>query len=189
MSARLFWVSSICECKARVIAHHGAARKPCRRRALFVTGATHRDTAQSITADLARSAEREIENPAAGKRAAVLNRTPDLFAIVEIGDDEDRAKGLGAMRAGHFVGLEALAAGVPLVFPVDRGLLIVRRRPGHAAHPHLLKTIGAGRRRAQGQRERGELHLRNTSVYAVAIRCHDANNILSGPARILRVPV
>src|SRR5947199_1446237 len=104
-----------------------------RRRTLFVPGATHHDTTQSITADLARGAARKIENTAAGERAAVLHRTPDLLAIVEIGDDEDRSKGLGAMRAGHFVGLEALAAGVPLVFPVDGGLLIVSRRPGHAA--------------------------------------------------------
>src|SRR6185436_17274227 len=67
---------------------------------LLVAGAAHGDAAQAIAADLARGAEREIENPAACVRAAILHRAADLLAVLEIGDAEDGAKRLGAMRAG-----------------------------------------------------------------------------------------
>jgi hypothetical protein len=109
---------------------------------LFVAGTAHVDAAQSVAADLARRAEREVEHPAASERAAVLHRTFDLLAVVEIGDDEDGAKSLGAMRAGDLVGLEALAARVPLVLPVDGGFLIVSRRPCDPSHPLFLEGVG-----------------------------------------------
>src|SRR4029079_5544840 len=46
---------------------------------LFVAGTAHVDAAQSVAADLARRAEREVEHPAASERAAVLHRTFDLL--------------------------------------------------------------------------------------------------------------
>jgi len=88
---------------------------------LLAAGATHDDAAEAVAADLARGAEREVENPAACEGAAVLHRAADLLAVLEIGDDEDGAKRFGAVRAGDLVGLEALAARVPLVLPVDGG--------------------------------------------------------------------
>src|SRR6185312_16579370 len=101
---------------------------------LLVTRAAYGDAAQSVATDLARGAEREVEHPAACIRAAILHRATDLLAIFEIGDDEDGAERLGAMRAGDFVRLEALAARIPFVFPVDGSFRIVGRRTRDAAH-------------------------------------------------------
>src|SRR5204863_640428 len=143
------------------------------------------DAAQAIATDLARGAEREVEDAAACEWAAVLHRAADLLAILEIGDDEDGADCLGAMRAGDLVGLEALAARVPLVFPVDGGFLIVCRRPGDPPHPLFLKGVGACMRRGQRDRKRRELQPGSTAANTVAILCHDANILLRdglGPA-------
>src|SRR6516225_5462322 len=95
---------------------------------LLVAGTAHADAAQSVAADFLRSTQREIEHTSVREWAAVLHRTFDALAVLEIGHHEDGAERLGAMRAGHLVGLEALAARVPLVFPIHRGFFIVGRR-------------------------------------------------------------
>ena len=82
------------------------------------------------------------------------------------------------MRAGDLVGLEALAARVPFVFPVDGGFLIVCRRPGDPPHPLFLKGVGVHMRWGQHQRQRRELQPGSTAATAVAIPCHDANILL-----------
>ena len=166
------------ECGSNSRAVEATAWRRAGIRLLLVTGATHGDAAQAIAADLARGAEREVENPAACERAAVLHRAADLLAVLEIGDDEDGAKSLGAMRARDLVGLEALAARVPLVLPVDGGFLIVCRRPRDPPHPLFLKGVGACVRRGQRQCQRRKRQPGSTAAIAVAIPCHDANILL-----------
>ena len=51
---------------------------------LLAAGATHDDAAEAVAADLARGAEREVENPAASEGAAVLHRAADLLAVLEM---------------------------------------------------------------------------------------------------------
>src|SRR6201996_1592337 len=101
--------------------------------------------AQAVATDLAGGAEREIQHPALGERTAVLHRTADGLAVIEIGDHEDGAERFGAMRAGNLFGLEALAARVPAIFPIDRRFLVIGRRPGDPTHPLLLKRVGPSR--------------------------------------------
>jgi hypothetical protein len=153
--------------------------QPLSRHDLIVAGAAHRHAAQAIAADLARGPKREIEHPAAGERAAILHRAFDLLAVVEIGDDEDGAERLGPVRAGNFIRLEALAARVPGVFPIDRGFLIVGGWTGDATHPHLLKAVGLRGQCAQQQRKRGQPQLRGMPMSGTARDSHDAASTAS----------
>ena len=145
----------------RVVLQMSPVERALLRDALFllVARATHGDAAQAVAADLARGAEREVENAAACVGTAVLHGAANLFAVLQIGDDEDGAERFGAMGAGDLVGLEALAACVPLVLPVDGGLLIVCRWPGYSPHPLFLKGVGVSLRRGQYQCKRCELQL------------------------------
>src|SRR5262245_4720956 len=118
-------------------------------RALLESRAAHGDPAQAVASDFLRGAEREVQHTALRIRPAILNGAVDLLAVLEIGDDEDGAERLGAMRAGDFVGLEALAARVPLVFPVNGCFFVVGRRARDAAHPDLLEGLRFSRQRAQ----------------------------------------
>src|SRR5579871_928783 len=115
---------------------------------LLVPGPAYGDAAEAVAADLARCTEREIKHPTARERPAILHGAIDLPAIVQIGHHEDRAERFGAMRAGHLIGLEALAARVPPVFPVDGCLFVIGRRSRNAPHPNLLKRVGLRRQRA-----------------------------------------
>src|SRR5689334_11800106 len=114
---------------------------------LLEPGAAHGDAAQAVAADLLRRAQREIQHPALRERPTILHWAFDPLAVLHIGDDEDGAERLGAVGAGDFMGLEALAARIPFVFPVDGGFLVVRRRARDAAHPHLLEGLGLRRKR------------------------------------------
>src|SRR4051794_7501005 len=87
----------ITRCMARIRIH---AVLP----ALLESGAAHRDAAEAITTDLAGGTEREVQHPALRIRPAILHGAIDLLAVLEIGDDEDGAERLGAMRAGDFMG-------------------------------------------------------------------------------------
>src|SRR5262245_38367957 len=99
--------------------HHSTTRRTTRGTPrdvlLLVAGAAHGDAAQAVAADFLGGAEREVQHPAPRIRPAILDGTVDLLAVIEIGDDEDGAERLGAMRAGDFMGLEALAACIPFV--------------------------------------------------------------------------
>jgi len=111
----------------------------------FVAGAADLDATQSVTADFPRGAERKIQHSAARKRPAVLDRAFNFFAVRQIGDDEDRAERFRAVSARDFVGMEALAARVPFIFPIDGGFLVFGRWTRDAAHPDLLKRVGVRR--------------------------------------------
>ena len=135
---------------------HDRGRYSAEPRYLLVAGSADGDAAEAVAADLTRCAERKIEYPTARERPTILHGAIDPLASVQVGHHEDRSERFGTMRAGDFMGLEALAARVPLVFPVDGGLFVVRGRARDAAHPHLLKRVGLDRRRAQEERERRE---------------------------------
>jgi len=149
---------------------------------LLVARATHGDAAQAVAADLARGAEREVENAAACVGTAVLHGAANLFAVLQIGDDEDGAERFGAMGAGDLVGLEALAARVPLVLPVDGGFLVVRWRPGDPSHPFFLEAVRKSVRRGQ-RHQCDSAQFGNTANTAGAILCHDANILLLAGSR------
>jgi hypothetical protein len=124
--------------------------------ALFVTCAAHGDATQPIATDFSRSTQGEIKHAPMRERTAVQHRALDPLAVVEIGHHKDRAERLGPMCAGNLIGLETLAARVPLVFPVDRGFFVVRWRPRDTAHPHLLKSFRRDRLSAQDEHQRGK---------------------------------
>ena len=111
----------------------------------FVTGAAHPDATQPVTADFSRSTERKIQHSAVRKRSTILDRAFDFFAVVEIGDDKDRAERFRAVSARDLVRMEALAARVPFVFPIDGGFLIIGGWTRDATHPDLLKRVGVRR--------------------------------------------
>src|SRR5262245_24139863 len=144
--------------------HYSTAGPTARDVRLLVSGAAHGDAAEAIAADFLGSAEREVQHPAPRIRPAILDGAVDLLAVIEIGDDEDGAERLGAMRAGDFVGLEALAARVPFVFPVDGSFRVVGRRTRDAAHPHLLECLGLGWQRREQQRKRSQPHTQDTAT-------------------------
>jgi hypothetical protein len=79
--------------------------------------------------------------------------------------------------------LKALAARVPLVLPVNRRFLIVRRRPGDPSHPFFLKGVGVGVWRGQRQCQRCKPQRRCTAAIAVTILYHDANILLQAGSR------
>src|SRR5262249_31149488 len=116
--------------------HHSTAARTPRDMRLLIAGAAHGDAAQAVAADFLGGAEREIQQPALRIRPAIEYGAFDLLAVIEIGDDENGAERLGAMRAGDFVRLEALAPRIPFVFPVNGSLRVVSRRTRDAAHPH-----------------------------------------------------
>src|SRR5262245_59105426 len=131
---------------------------------LLVAGAAHGDAAQAVAADFLGGAEREVQHPAARIRPAIAHGAFDLLAVIEIGDDENGAERLGAMGAGDFVGLEALAARIPFVFPVDGSFRVVGGWTRDAAHPHLLECLGLGRQCGEQQRERSQPHTYNAAA-------------------------
>jgi len=115
----------------------GNARQPADT-CLFVAGTAHVDAAQSVAADLARRAEREVEHPAASERAAVLHRTFDLLAVVEIGDDEDGAKRFGTVRDGSVVGRSKRASFDHLVGAGKQGQSNVDPNDLRGLHSYLV---------------------------------------------------
>jgi len=59
------------------------------------------------------------------------------------------------------VGMEALAARVPFVFPIDGGFFIFGGRTRDAPHPDLLKRVGVRWQRDEHERKRSKPYSRN----------------------------
>jgi hypothetical protein len=127
----------------------------------FVAGAAHPDATQSVTANFPRGTERKIQHSAVCKGPPILDRAINFLAVLEIGDDEDRAELFRAVSTGDFVGMEALAARVPSVFPINGGFLVLGGWARDAAHPDLLKRIGVRRQRNQHERKRSQSYSRD----------------------------